>query len=178
MWQHLLHSPHLSQPHCLSSDTRPYSCSGLLISPEWELLIPPVSLLQFLSFGFCAITITHPGPLHMIVLYQPACPLDMNVRFGSLFSELPEDGAILIFLYHFSLPFRIISIFLWSYFIFFLALWSADLILSLCHSFMQQNILVIFCLTHFVACPHHIATYSFLALSLVICFDFPQFTRV
>lgn len=109
-------SPLLSAS-AVSPQTRGLSCSGLLISPEWGLLIPPVSLLAFLSFGFHAITITHPGPLHMIVLSQPACPLDMNVRFGSLFSELPEDGAILIFLYHFTLPaVRIIWISLLSFF--------------------------------------------------------------
>lgn len=68
-----------SQPHRLEAIVAQV-CSS---SPEWELLIPPVSLLPFLSFGFCAITITHPGPLHMIVLYQSPGPPDMNVSLAA-----------------------------------------------------------------------------------------------
>lgn len=66
-----------------SPQARGHRGSRLFISPEWELLIPPVSLWPFISFGFCAITITHPGPLHMIVLYQPPGPPDMTVRLAA-----------------------------------------------------------------------------------------------
>lgn len=93
----------LSPPRSLAASppqARGHSGSGLFISSEWELLIPPVSLIPFLSFGFCAIYYNSPWTS------SHDCPLSaLQVRrvwmwVWQLFSELPEDGAILIFLRH------------------------------------------------------------------------------
>lgn len=80
--QHLLHSPP-PRNHSASPQARGHSSSDLFISPEWELLIPPVSLLPFLSFGFGSINITHLGPLHMIALSAPRSTWH-GCEFGSL----------------------------------------------------------------------------------------------
>lgn len=137
--QHLLCSLHLSL--AASPQAPGHSRSGLFISSQWELLIPLVSLILCLSFGFCTITITHPGPLHLIVLYWPPGPPDPLIHgceFGSLFSELSEDEAILIFLRHSKLPTeRIICI------ISFLS--SFDLFLSSCALDMGRGFDLISC---------------------------------
>lgn len=79
-----------SQPRCLSSG------SGL-ISPEQELVIRLMSLLSIFSFRFWGITVTHPGLLHRIVLYQPPDPYDTNVSLAAFVVNCLKDGAILIF---------------------------------------------------------------------------------
>lgn len=79
-----------SQPRCLSSG------SGL-ISPEQELVIRLMSLLSIFSFRFWGVTVTHPGLLHRIVLYQPPDPYDTNVSLAAFVVNCLKDGAILIF---------------------------------------------------------------------------------
>lgn len=86
--QHLLLSPHLIA--LLLLQALGYRGSGLFISPEWELLIPPVPFVPLLSFEFWAITITHPGPLLMIVLYQPPGPPSMDVSLAAFLVDCPN----------------------------------------------------------------------------------------
>lgn len=57
---------------------------------------------HFLSFRLCAITITHPGPLHMIVLYHPPEPPIMNVGLAAVLMNCLKGGPLLMSLCHFN----------------------------------------------------------------------------
>lgn len=60
-------------------------CSGPLTSLEWGRLISLIFF--FFPFRFCSISITRPGPLHMIVLYWPLDSHEMNVSQALHFNK-------------------------------------------------------------------------------------------
>lgn len=64
--------------------------------PELESLIPPVSLLPFLSFGFCAL-------IHGNLLTWLSSPRSTwHNESLATFLEFPENGAMFTFLCHFN----------------------------------------------------------------------------
>lgn len=92
-----------SQPHCLSSDTRP----SLLRSVHLYWVGIAYSSCVTLTISFIWILCHHyNSPWTSSHDCPPAAPWSTwyECEFGTLFGELPDDGAILIFLCHFNLP--------------------------------------------------------------------------
>lgn len=108
-----------SQPQCLSSGFRPQRLRSVHLSWVGIAYSSSVTLTISLIWIWCH---QHNSPWPS----SHNCPLSAprstwhGCEFGSLFSELPEDGALLIFLHHFDLSTEMIISFLSS----FSSIWS------------------------------------------------------
>ena len=99
----------LSAAHRFNHTPRPSGRTGggtgILISQKWNARVLNLSHLSLSTFECHAISVTHPVPLVIILLYRPPGALgDFLEELDALISTFPEDGTPLLVLGDFNLP--------------------------------------------------------------------------